>query len=111
MQVANQDTSKIDFNPVNVLSQALQSDVGQSSLPSQSMVSQVDAILQEKLDVAGMKKWAIRLTELPQKGMVVMVGLEQYDGINEVPYEQVRTIIRESVSEWEQRAEAGKITK
>jgi hypothetical protein len=73
------------------------------------MVTQVDAILQEKLHRAGMKKWAIRLTEFPQRGMVVMVGLEQYNSIDEVPYERVRSIIRESVSEWEQRVENGSI--
>ena len=62
---------------------------------------------QKKLDLAGMKKWAVRLIELPKRGMVVMVGLEQYNGIDEVPYEQVRTVIRESVSEWEQHTDMG----
>ena len=100
---------KIDLSPVNILAKALKSDVRQSTLPTQSMVTQLDAILQEKLDLAGMKKWAIRLTEFPQRGMVVLVGLEQYDGIDEVPYERVRAIIRESVTEWEQRAEIGNI--
>ena len=108
MAPKEQDSSlKIDLSPVNILAQALKPDVRQSAVSSQSMVTQVDAILQEKLHLAGMKKWAIRLTEFPQRGMVVMVGLEQYDGIDEVPYERVRSIIRESVSEWEQRAEIG----
>ncbi len=103
----NGKPSPINMNPVNILTQSLQSDMKKATLTDQSMVTQVDAILQKKLDLAGMKKWAIRLTEFPQRGMVVLVGLEQYNGIDEVPYERVRTIIRESVSEWEQRAVAG----
>jgi hypothetical protein len=99
----------VDFNPVNMLSQALWSDINPSTASKQSMVTQVDAILQEKLDMAGMKKWAVRLAEFPQRGMVVLVGLEQYDGIDAVPYERVRRIIRESVSEWEQRSYTGSI--
>jgi hypothetical protein len=106
---AGMDTSnvpKVDFNPVNVIAQALQSDVGKIEMPSQSVVAQVDAILQEKLEAEGMKKWAIRLRELPEKGMVVMVGLEQYEGIDQVPYERVRWIIRESVAAWEKQSQA-----
>jgi hypothetical protein len=73
------------------------------------MVLQVDEILQEKLIAADMQKWAVRLTEFPNRGMVVLVGLEQYDGIDEVPYERVRKIIRASVAEWERRAESGEL--
>jgi hypothetical protein len=108
-RIPDRDDPKTDFNPVNVLSQALLSDIRQSTLPAQSVVSQVDEILQENLEAAGMKNWAIRLKESHQQGMVVMVGMDQYDGIDDVPFEQVRKIIRESVSEWEHRAEDGKI--
>ena len=94
------------MRPVNILASALEMDIKQPSVPEQSMVTQVDAILQEKLPLAGIKKGAIRLTEFPQSGMVVWVGLEQYNGIDEVPYKRVRSIIRESVSEWENRAAA-----
>jgi hypothetical protein len=96
----------LDMRPVNILASALEMDIKQPSVSEQSMVTQVDAILQEKLPLAGIKKGAIRLTEFPQSGMVVWVGLEQYNGIDEVPYKRVRSIIRESVSEWENRAVA-----
>jgi hypothetical protein len=105
----NNGTKPVSLNPINMLSRAFEADVAKSALPNQSMVTQVDAILQEKLQEADMQKWAVRLTEFPGKGMMVMVGLEQYEGIDEVPYERVRTIIRSSVAEWERRAEAGKL--
>lgn len=103
-QLEQNKPPKINLNPFNILTQAVQSDVKLSTLPEESMVTQVDSILQEKLNLADMKEWAIRLAEIPRRGMVVMVGLEQYNGIDDVPYENVRTIIQESVSEWEQRA-------
>jgi hypothetical protein len=71
------------------------------------MVAQVDSILQEKLHAANMQKWAVRLTETPNQGMIVWVGMERYEAIDEVPYKRVRDIIRESVAEWERRAETG----
>jgi hypothetical protein len=95
----------MDSSSINQPKQDLKPDVNPSALFSQSMVSQVDAILQEKIHRAGMEKWAIRLTEFPQRGMVIMVGLEQYDNFDDVPYEQARNIIRESIREWEQRAD------
>ena len=101
----DENTPNIDPDSINQPKQSLMPDVNPSILFSQSMVSQVDAILQENIHRAGMEKWALRLTEFPQRGMVIMVGLEQYDSIDDVPYEQARNIIRKSISEWEQRAE------
>lgn len=92
------------YNPVSMFTNALNADVPSVTKKVTSMVAQVDEILQEKIIAANMQKWAIRLTEFPNRGMVVLVGLEQYDSIDEVPYERVRIIIRESVAEWEERA-------
>jgi hypothetical protein len=99
----------VSMNPVNILARALDADVATSSLPPQSMVAQVDAILQEKLQAEKMQQWAVRLAEFPNKGMMVLVGLEQYEGIDEVPYERVRKLIRASVAEWERRVEVGEL--
>jgi hypothetical protein len=104
LTLKDENASNMDSGAINQPKQAIKPDVTSSALFSQSMVSQVDAILQEKIHRAGMEKWAIRLTEFPQRGMVIMVGMEQYNSIDEVPYEQARNIIRKSISEWEQRA-------
>jgi hypothetical protein len=63
--------------------------------------------LQEKLAGQTTEKRAIRLLELPGKGMVVAVGLEQYDGVGAVPDPEIRSLIREAVSDWERRASLG----
>ena len=108
MTLTDKIPPNIDSVWINQQTQVLMPDVSPPVLISQSMVSQVDEILQEKIHRAGMEKWAIRLTEFPQRGMVIMVGLEQYDSVDEVPYEQARSIIRKSILEWEQRADMGR---
>jgi len=110
VQEEQQNGQKGNLNAATIITRALKSDVTKSAMPEQSMVAQVDEILQEKIIAANMQKWAVRLTELPNKGMMVLVGLEKYEGIDDVPYERVRVIIRESVSEWERRAEDGELT-
>ena len=39
--------------------------------------------------------------ELPTKGMVVMIGLDQYDTVDDVPDPAIQALIRTSVKEWE----------
>jgi hypothetical protein len=94
--------------PPGILAQGfISANVNVPETPSLSMVEQVNKILQEKIEAANMQKWAIRLIEAPNKGMVVWVGMERYEWIDEVPYKRVRDIIHESVAEWERRTEAG----
>jgi hypothetical protein len=88
----------------------LSTTISTPDTPSPTMVAQVDRILQEKLEAAGMQKWAVRLIESPNKGMIVMVGMERYEAIDDVPYKRVRDIIRLSVAEWEQHAENSSTT-
>jgi len=62
---------------------------------------QVDEILQKKLQERGLQQRGVRLMELPNKGMVVLIGLEQYATVEEVPDAEIQALIRASVSEWE----------
>jgi hypothetical protein len=105
MDVSKPELKRIGFNPIQILTQALEADVTVSAIPDRSIVAQIDDILQKKINASNMQKWAVRLVEFPNRGMVVMVGLEQYDEIDAVPYERVQKMIREAVAEWEQWAE------
>lgn len=67
-----------------------------------SIVEQVDGVLQELLESSLFKGRNIRLTEMPNKGVTVWVGNEYYDGINAVPDEDVKQIIRQAVKNWEE---------
>ncbi|GAB4473792.1 MAG: hypothetical protein Kow0088_09320 [Anaerolineales bacterium] len=69
--------------------------------PPQSIAMQVNEILQRKLQERGWSGRGIRLMELPQKGMVVLIGLEQYATVDEVPDLEIQAIIHAAVREWE----------
>jgi hypothetical protein len=91
------------FSPVEVISRVVASEVPKIPPVQKSIPVQIDAILQEKLSASPLKDRGIRLLEFPGKGMVVMVGLDSYDGVDAVPDEEIRRLIRESAREWEQR--------
>jgi len=96
-----EERSAPSLKPTDVLSQALWVDVPQSVEKSQSIAAQIDAILQEKLKHIEVDVPGIRLMENPTKGVVVLVGLEQYESVEDVPDERIRGLIQESVAEWE----------
>lgn len=91
------------LGPIDLVARAVRADVPPTGPVSKSIAAQVDEILQEKLEKSQFKERAIRLLELPGKGMVVLVGLDQYDGVDAVPDPEIRGLIRESVAEWERR--------
>jgi hypothetical protein len=72
-------------------------------LPTGSIASQVNDILQVMLIKTPLEKRGIRLFELPGKGMVVMVGLNQYDSVDEVPEEIIQKAIKLAVQKWEKQ--------
>jgi hypothetical protein len=101
--VAEAEKNRVNLNPINVFARAIQADVSKVDQPNKSIAAQIDEILQEKLVNTPLSQRAIRLMELPGKGMVVMVGLDQYDGVSSVPDPEIRELIRSCVAEWERR--------
>ncbi len=73
------------------------------STAPKSIVEQIDDILQDKLTTSPLKDRGIRLMQTLQGGMLVLVGLDQYDDIEAIPDEEVIQIIRAAVKEWEQQ--------
>ncbi len=69
-----------------------------------SIVVQVNNILQEMLDSGSAKAKGIRLVEDPRNGVTVWVGLNHYDSIDAVEDPECLTLIRAAVAEWERRA-------
>ncbi len=68
---------------------------------SLSIAAQVDEILQEMLEGTPLEARGIRLMELPGQGMVVLVGLEKFVTVDEVPYDDVRAVLKAAVARWE----------
>ena len=100
------------LSPVKAQGRAIQSAPGSRANPQMSIAVQVDEILQEKLEnlppgQLTPEQRATRLVELPGRGLVVMVGLNQFEGVDSVPDVSIRKLISEAVEEWEQRAIPG----
>lgn len=68
-----------------------------------TMVSQIDAILQTHLTGSPLSGRGIRLVESPEGTVTVVVGIDNYPGVNEVPDPAIQAAIRAAISEWEQR--------
>jgi hypothetical protein len=91
-----------NLNPLKIFSDALQPQ-NKTELEEldQSIVSQIDQILQAKLEGTHLEDKGIRLVEGPDQGMVIEVGLDKYTDIDAVPDEQVCQLIHLSVADWE----------
>jgi hypothetical protein len=103
--------AKPSMNPIDLFAKAIQAEAKPVNSAPKSIVAQIDEILQKNLENAPLEKRGIRLVELPGKGMVVMVGLDQYGGVDEVPDAEIQQLIRSSAKEWEDRLELGGKTK
>lgn len=70
--------------------------------PPQSMIEQINEILQKKLiDVSGELK-ALRLVEGPGGAVRVLIGVRSFS-LDEVPDPEASQLIRDAVAEWEGR--------
>lgn len=98
-----QKPPRIGLNPVNILANALKADAPKLPERSLSLVAQVNDILQEKIRGTTLMQRGLMLTESLDHGMLVIIGMEKYDGIDAVPDDEIRTLIRQCVAEWSSR--------
>jgi hypothetical protein len=68
-----------------------------------SIASQINDILQEQLDGTSLASRGITLSEGHDRGVMVTLDGKQYQGVMDVPDEEVRRAIRSAVLEWETR--------
>ncbi len=73
-----------------------------SSAPT-TMVGQIDAILQAKLAGTPLATRGIRLVESVHGGAMVIVGMQRYAGVGDVPDAEVQAVIRAAIAEWENK--------
>jgi len=77
------------------------------SVPANSIVGQIDSVLQARLAGTALEDRGVFLTESPEGGVAVYVGLTRYDGIEAVPDEQIKAAIRAAITEWENKYTPG----
>lgn len=66
-----------------------------------SIVMQIEDILQDMIATGPMANRVIHLFEDPLRGVMVSVGSQTYEGIDNVPDQDVKATIRAAVAEWE----------
>jgi hypothetical protein len=76
--------------------------------PANSMVTQIDDILQARLEGTALEERGIFLTQSPDGSVAVYVGLTRYSGIDEVPDAEIKTAIRAAIAEWEEKYTPGR---
>ena len=75
--------------------------------PANSIVSQIDSVLQARLSGTPLEERGIFLTESSEGGVAVYVGLTRYSGIDEVPDPEIKNAIRAAIKEWEDKYTPG----
>ena len=97
----------VERSLANNLLRTLQPSGAKTPPQLKSLAAQVDEVLQEKIPFSGLSYHSIHLVDLPNYGMSVQVDREQYPGIDAVPDEDIRNLIREAVEEWKRRSSLG----
>jgi len=65
----------------------------------QSIVGQIDKILQEKIDESYVRR-GLRMAQMPDHSMGIILDNVTYGSIDSLPDETAKTMIREAVKEW-----------
>jgi hypothetical protein len=73
----------------------------------QSIVAQIDSVLQARLAGTSLAGKGIRLQESPGGGVIVWVGVNKYEVIDDVPDEQIIAALRAAIAEWEDKYTPG----
>ena len=73
----------------------------------QSMVMQIDHILQSRLVGTPLEDKGIRLMESIQGGVQVWVGMNKFESIDDVPDNEIQQAIRAAIAEWENKYTPG----
>ncbi len=75
--------------------------------PADSMVEQIDSILQARLAGTPLEERGIFLTQSPEGGVNVYVGLTRYNGIDDILDPEIKAAIRAAITEWEHKFTPG----
>lgn len=74
---------------------------------SQSIVAQINSILQIRLSKTPLAGKGIRLQESPDGGVLVWVGMQKFEGVEAVPDEAIKAVLKTAISEWENKYTPG----
>ena len=105
LPAAGQSVSALHFMPSEPIADELPEAVPAVAKPL-TIFEQINDILKEVVAASPEKNRGIRLVDNGHDGVIVWVGMEKFNGVDEVPYPEVRALIRTAVARWEVEAEA-----
>ena len=72
-----------------------------------TMVGQINMLLQARIANTKFASQGVSMIESVSGGVNVYVGLNRYEGIDEIPDEEVKALIRAAIAEWEKKYTPG----
>lgn len=75
--------------------------------PANSIVAQIDSILQERIAGTPLEEKRVFLSQSPEGGVNVHVGFDKFAGIDDVPDAEIKSTIRAAIKEWEKKYTPG----
>ena len=69
-----------------------------------SIGGQISDIIDEIIQTSPLREKGIKLIEREDRGVDVWFGMEKFDGIEAIPYPEVKALIKTAASRWEKEA-------
>ncbi len=76
-----------------------------------TIAGQISDIIDKMLEGNPLREKGIKLIENSSHGVDVWIGLEKFDGIDAIPYPEVKSLIRQAVAQWERESENPQLKK
>jgi hypothetical protein len=93
--------------PIAAANTAIIAKEDRTSAPATSIVGQIDSVLQEQLAGTALEERGIFLSQSPDGGVMVYVGLTKYMAIDDVPDADIKAAIRAAITAWENKYTPG----
>ena len=97
----------VPARPIDALSRTFSPNPPAAVPKFKSIAVQINEVLQKQLPGSPFEAVGIALIEMPDQGVVVRVGTEEYAGVEAVPDPAVRAFIKAAVAEWEANTRTG----
>ena len=89
-----------EFQPPVQAKKKIGAPAGTMPVP-ESIIQQIDKVLQARLATSAFKDRDIQLIEGPGGIVIVKDGINRYEGLDGIPDPEIKTLIRQAVADWE----------